>query len=787
MYNQFLFNDFLFNNTTPETPPGQIPPGPFTAMYNNFIYDSILYNGEGLTYEEDVDFRMVFQIRLVPRTLKSIDFQMPFLLENPACVRTFSNLQSEFLAYFRLVSWLKEAALQANFLSHFALLSLLRAEMEMEFRLRNPARLRLPLSLLSNFPIQVNPAFRLRFTGLATWNFSTQLFYPLKAHFLIHFGYETKSRVRPWSHPGASFLFASELFSITDLPWAVLVTVGTVDLSSRVRSVSIRFAFDAGAWTAEIEFTNPLEWVQEGRGLAPWDPVSLYNKPRPLLGVYNPVRIRFVRAGTVRTIFEGYIGPAEVSAGEQWGAADTVRITCVGISQPLKDWMIEGRLALQYKKAVISPVGQPDLLNRICMDQGFPPVIKYKDDPQFAVEEYTISDVSLWEALQNALAPTGFRLVELYDEETGRFQIFVKDPLRTKAAPDWRFRGEFSVRNISANEADVRTYVGVVYRDRVDFQEKYVFAEASPQIVALYGIPDLQGGRKHRKMVYRTSERSLIDSESEARELANMILWDLETPSPNVEVRFPQLLFGIQPFDLIEVEGEVFATRFGVQEIEWNFSFDNPYGETVVTGAFGKIIGAKEQWFAKDVRREGVRAEETLTRVVQAPPFSQPKQSEVYGAFFVGPDGTPVPVVDVVFPGPTPHNVSDLVVSLKFLQRQEDGEVESASGNEVRLKNKNFPAGRYCHSYQDHLLVLSGKARGDLIPITSVSGNRVVLERAPVRPLAAGDRVVIARFLREERREDLNITRYTRFSGLREGDLVAVTYAWRPQSTLTGV
>jgi len=297
------------------------------------------------------------------------------------------------------------------------------------------------------------------------------------------------------------------------VPVELRLIVNGVDLSDRVRSWERYFDFNGGCYVLEVTFMNHEQLREAGLGLDPRDPNSTYNATEPLLGAYHEVTLDIRKQGVSEWTrwFTGFVGPAEVSGGETWGEADTVSCTCVGKSQPLKDWMIEDRLALKYENAIISPTGSPDLLNRILQDQGLHYTVVYRNDPDFSVSEYIVSGVSAWEALENALAPTGFRLIELWNDSSSDFELTVVDPMRSKTEPDFELVGGFSSRRLSG----------------------YVWAEADSSVVAKYGIPDGSGGRKHRKMVYKTQDQSLIDSESEARELAALILHDLQEPTPD--------------------------------------------------------------------------------------------------------------------------------------------------------------------------------------------------------------------------------------------------------------
>jgi len=574
--------------------------------------------------------------------------------------------------------------------------------------------------------------------------------------------------------------FIVEIPGVPTLPirWWPRLIVKDTDLSYRLKSCRLSFSFDSGAWTLDLELTNHQQLVEQGEGLDPFDPISRYNTNGPLLGAYNPVEFSLIAEnGYVWQCFTGYVGPLDRSSQEAWGEAGTISVSCVGPSQPLKDYFIPEWEARRYTQAVISREGRPDLLNRILMDQGFAPIIGYIDDPYFHVDEYIIGGVSLWEALENALAPTGFRLIE-YMTAAG-LRIKVKDPLRFRTNPDRVLIGGFRSRRITGNEADVRTWVAVVYRDRNDFQEKFVWAEADPDIVAIYGIPDGQGGRKHKRMVYKTSERSLIDSESEARELAATILWDLQYPTPNLELEIPWIDPFFRPFYLVRTIGETISTDFGVMEIEWEWSWENPYGSTTLRGSTGRVIGAKGLWFAKDTKKELARIHGRLEELTnEACP--RPDAPEVYGAWYVHADGSPSPVVDIYIPATPPHWASGIRVYVWRFKRIEEGRIGQLGTNWFAPKGETYADYRFGAAYRDYVVFTSGAAKNKGAKIITTLSNHVITASDLPSGLAQGDGFWIVR-LNDIQSFEIGITNYYRLTGLREGEAVAVSFAWIPR------
>ena len=562
-------------------------------------------------------------------------------------------------------------------------------------------------------------------------------------------------------------------------PIELRLVVGSEDLSHRVRSFTLRFNFDAGAWTLDLEFNNPPDLVEVGYSLDPNDPTSAYNSDGPLLGSYHAVTLDIRKGGDTswHRMFEGYVGPASVEASEEWPNVRTVTATCVGISQPLKDWVIEGRLALKYEEAQISAAASPDLLNRIVTDQGFNVPIVYEDDPNFAVTKYVVSNVSLWEALENALAPTGFRLIEKWSPSANAFRLTVKDPMRSKTTPDVTLNGGFRTRRLSGSEADVRTWVGVIFRYRGTEDEGFVWAEADDSIVQKYGIPDGSGGRKHRKMIYRTQERSLVDSESEARELAALILHDLQQPTPDCEIALPYLDPRFEAFDLVCAVGDTYAVDMGVMEIEYSWSFDEPLGRTVLRGSADRVIGAKRLWLSNDVKRLDERQLRIDELLGETPP--KPPRPEATGSWYVGPDGTPQPVVDVLMKTPVPWWVKERVLRVIEFEALDSGTATGATSGTLEDSGKSWTPGRF-GTGRDWVYIASGKGVGQVRRIASNSSTTLTIEGTWDTEPEAGDTYVILREKREYKEIRGDLRPYARIEGFPEGTWIGVRQAWIP-------
>jgi len=172
------------------------------------------------------------------------------------------------------------------------------------------------------------------------------------------------------------------------------------------------------------------------------------------------------------------------------------------------------------------------------------------------------------------------------------------------------FSGTFQYRKLDISEADVRTKVVVIYRNRNTGNIEYAQAE-DEEARNKYGIPDGYGNKIHNTMWYSAQGTgnyySIIDTPGEARTLAEYILYDLKEPVPDIEVKIPRIDPGLEIHDLLSFVGEDYTVNLGVTSINWSWSTNNPIGETIVRGTADRVIGEFNLWLAKDSHSQEVQ------------------------------------------------------------------------------------------------------------------------------------------------------------------------------------
>lgn len=415
---------------------------------------------------------------------------------------------------------------------------------------------------------------------------------------------------------------------------------------SRVSSLSFSASRDRGGYTGTLRLINGPYFREANESLDPGH-TSMFNPGGiPLLGAYHSVRILLGKGGADPVlVFQGYVGPDEVRSGEDVEGKDYIEVGLVGVMQPYADYYIDKRDGLVYTETYISNAVERDMLNQILVDYGFAEAIVIQDDPNYYVHRYQIGDISLLEALERPVQAIGFCLEERYHAASDSFRPTVVDPMRTNSTPDLSLGGNIKATRLAYTEANIRTWVRVVYRDRTTGKEAFVDAK-DESARAIYGIPDGQGGRKHRYMRIVEKEGSLIDTPAEAVDEADMALHDVSAPCPAVEATIPWLVLGVELGDLVQIETPSETITVGVTDITWNLPEYDTLGSTVIRGAANRRVGARRYWFDRSRTDWAGKVDRDLDEA-HGPLPGAPTYVEAEGLWGEDESGTPAPVLHV--------------------------------------------------------------------------------------------------------------------------------------------
>jgi hypothetical protein len=366
----------------------------------------------------------------------------------------------------------------------------------------------------------------------------------------------------------------------------------------------------------------------------------------------------------------------------------------VGILQPYADFYIDQREGLVYTDTYISEA--TNVLNQILVDYGFAGVVEIEDDPLYYVYKYEIGDVSILEAIQRPIHSIGYVLAERY-HDSGDFRPTVVDPDRENVTEDVSIGGDLKLFRTDYTEANVRTSVRVVYRERATGKQAVVDA-ANDAARLLYGVPNGSGGRKHKYMRLVEKDGSLIDTRAEAVKLADYALHDLSAPCPDAEIHVPWLCLGFEGGELVEAETPSETVLLGVTGITLNLGQGDPVGSTILRGSLNRRVGSRRYWFSRGRtdwtgRHDRDRDERT------GPMPEPPSKPEAYGYWGEGSSGDAVPVLHVRWAGTRGWNVSGYVVRYKEGTLIDSGTATAGTETTLGDSTKAWTAGAFAGYY----------------------------------------------------------------------------------------
>jgi len=354
------------------------------------------------------------------------------------------------------------------------------------------------------------------------------------------------------------------------------IVIGGTDYTNRCRSLEISESHDERGREASITLTHALG--QPKITIDAMQPVEIY------VGVTSAPN----QTPSWNLVFEGYTGD-EISTDYQASREGELRLNCRDKRKKLMDYFITDELKYHYPDGI----SLVDLLQTILNDTIGGITLYVIHDPLFLVHTYIIKEVSLWEALQNAVEPTGYDL--RYRFYGGSFQLCLADP--------WKVGGSDSISHfrtlaISKTDATVRNKVKIVYQDRSTHEIREVIAEdAASQ--AKYGV---------RAMKIQEGASSLIDTETEATEFADRILQDLKGITPNAAAEVRNLVWYLEPFDSVTLDsGNPQVPTLiikGITKISWQLELGHS-ATTRFEGADDRVVSATARHLKNERRGAG--------------------------------------------------------------------------------------------------------------------------------------------------------------------------------------
>lgn len=442
----------------------------------------------------------------------------------------------------------------------------------------------------------------------------------------------------------------NEAYNVTSFACIVTTGSGTVDIASRVPRLSIRASRDTGRYTAQVSVINTQDYRDASLSLDPGH-TSTYNPGGvALMGSYHAVQINIGKGGEAATRqFDGYVGPGSADPGEDINGNDVFSCDFVGDMQRFADYPIDKEWGRTYEDTYLTT--GPNVLNTILSDQGFAPDIIVASNPDYYVAHYEIGDTQLVEALQRPVQAIGYCLEERYNATAGEYRPTVIDPDRSNTTPDVYLTGAIRTFRSNYTEANVRTWVRVVYRDRTTGKTAHVDA-ISTTALAKYGIPDGKGGRLHKYMRIAEEDGSWIDTRAEAMAVAERALQDVSTPCQECTAEAPWLCLGVELGDLVRITTHSETIDIGVTEIVHDLDIQggNRLGKTTIKGVIGQRVGNRHYWHNRS-RNDWAGQQQRDRDAQRGIRPDAPSKLETEGLWGEGEDGSTVPVLHLRWAG----------------------------------------------------------------------------------------------------------------------------------------
>jgi hypothetical protein len=220
----------------------------------------------------------------------------------------------------------------------------------------------------------------------------------------------------------------------------------------------------------------------------------------------------------------------------------------------------------------------------------------------FWIESYIPEYTSAWDALQKIADHIGWDLRFLFDERTNTFRLTFYMPERDPIFYDWQFEQDvLDSESVNNSDADIRNVI------RIRNQKKAIDITVEDQ----ESIDELStningksiGGRRY--MEINEKETSLIDTEQEAINLGNSILYDLSNKPEKSKIKLRNkrsVFFNLEIHDSVQVINNTQRKApqlFIVDSYSWTAQKD---GFSTQLNVSNKVTIGYLRWFEKEKR-----------------------------------------------------------------------------------------------------------------------------------------------------------------------------------------
>jgi hypothetical protein len=612
---------------------------------------------------------------------------------------------------------------------------------------------------------------------------------------------------------------------------------------SRVKSLQWGYT-DSGRWTATVTFLNTPEYREASESLDPLD-ASIFNPAGvPLLGCYHKFQIKIGKysalgvAGAQAMVFSGRVGPDSIEPEEGIEGKDYVVTRVVGVMQRyFADYIDKTDRGRKYTDCYVSGIwnattafavgdvvtldtiayqcilantnqtppnptywtvfsGTNNVMNRILLDYGYAADVVIAPSPTgqdtltYYCPEYEIGDISVGDAILNPISAIGFVLMEKYNVVAADFVPTVVDPDRDNVTPNLDMAGDINVVRLNYSEANVRTFVRVLYYNDADGSWKYADAE-NLAALALYGLPGAGEVKLHKRMRIVEIDSSWIDSQVEAQREANYAAQDAGTVQVAVSAVIPWLALDIEGGDIVRVTSPSKTMDIGVTSITHSIGEGDTLGSTVISGTLGRRVGNYGYWFKKS-RTDGSWKHDRYLELLHGPTPAIPTNVVAKGVWGMDASGSAAPVIDISWFGANDGRTRTHVLRYRALSFRELGTATAGTTTSLSDTAKTWTVNQYRNGGYCYLTgldsvgaaLVSRLGTDNMRRVLSNAANQLVFSDALPAAPAVGEAYEIYWATGEWHEVTVGSEQFVQLAGLPEGSDYLIQIAAVP--TVTG-
>ena len=338
----------------------------------------------------------------------------------------------------------------------------------------------------------------------------------------------------------------------------------------------------------ELHHDSTAPTVRDARtnlnGGGSWDPILDLGRE-----VVIEVRIAADETATANSWHEMFRGAIDII---DWGSYE-VQITCRDQIRDLQDTFIEDRDEYSLSGGQAIETTMQDIMDDWLSS---PPTLYTPSTPAFVTTNYNVSKESVLSACKFLADMIGWRVKYKWDSGTSAFRLTLFEPDRTKSSVDYTFTDDdyYEINRMAVDIKDIRNAVTIYYPDPTDLLQ-----DGQPTMKSVTRTDSASITSYGRRWMGITEEStSLIDTSTEANDLADIAISDLAFPKIDKEMIMP-LWAWVELEDLYDVTANEYhsSTTITYAVVGYRHTFSDNRAETSLLLREDAVAGKHITWF----------------------------------------------------------------------------------------------------------------------------------------------------------------------------------------------